>query len=172
MIPQTPWIERSFTFQQPLGLVPATIERLRGVPARLTMLVAHHSEESLSVRPPDGSWSVKEHIGHLYDLDEIHDGRLDDFLVGEEMLRAADITNRRTSEAGYNGRNVAEILGLFGQRRIKFVKRLLAFGEADMVRAAIHPRLKTPMRMADMALFTAEHDEHHMVKISGLLNLL
>ena len=171
MIEQTPWIERKFTFNQPIGLLPSTIERLRGVPFRLSAMVAAHSEDILGTRPVGGLWSVKEHIGHLFDLDAVHDGRLDDYLAGLQVLRAADMTNRRTFEGGYNNRNVAEVLGLFAQRRLGFVNRLSDFNAEDAERVAKHPRLGVDMRIADMALFCAEHDEHHMVRVARLLGL-
>ncbi len=40
--------------------------------------------------------------------------------------------------------------------------------EAAAVRSALHPRLGTPMRLIDLALFTAEHDDHHLAAITAL----
>ena len=38
-------------------------------------------------------------------------------------------------------------------------------------RTARHPRLGTPMRLIDIAFFTAEHDDHHLARITELLRL-
>jgi hypothetical protein len=35
-------------------------------------------------------------------------------------------------------------------------------------RAAKHPRLGKPMRLIDLVLFVAEHDEHHLARITQL----
>jgi len=34
---------------------------------------------------------------------------------------------------------------------------------------SVHPRLQQPMRLVDSLYFVAEHDDHHIAKISGLL---
>ena len=33
---------------------------------------------------------------------------------------------------------------------------------------ALHPRLNQPMRVVDMAFFTAEHDDHHLARMTEL----
>jgi hypothetical protein len=40
---------------------------------------------------------------------------------------------------------------------------------AAFSRTALHPRLGTPMRLLDHVLFIAEHDDHHLARISWLL---
>jgi len=49
------------------------------------------------------------------------------------------------------------------------VSQLEAADQADWVRSALHPRLKTPMRLLDLAFFVAEHDDHHLATISELI---
>jgi hypothetical protein len=41
---------------------------------------------------------------------------------------------------------------------------------AIFARAALHPRLKTPMRLVDHLYFVAEHDDHHLAYIWGVIN--
>jgi hypothetical protein len=41
---------------------------------------------------------------------------------------------------------------------------------AIFARASLHPRLKTPMRLVDHLYFVAEHDDHHLAHIWGLIN--
>jgi hypothetical protein len=38
--------------------------------------------------------------------------------------------------------------------------------------SALHPRLKTPMRIIDLFLFVAEHDDHHLARITELARLI
>ncbi len=161
------WFDRHFTFNLPEELFPDVVERLRGTPARIEEKVRDLSPTLLTRRDGE-AWSIQEHVGHLLDLDELHDGRLDDFLAGAEVLRAADLANRRTHEAHYNERPMAEILEGFRRERERFVARLDAWDERLISLTALHPRLRQPMRVIDMALFTAEHDDHHLARMTEL----
>jgi len=161
------WTDRRFTFDLPEELFPFVVERLRGTPARIEDKVRDLSSTLLTRRDGD-TWSIQEHIGHLLDLDELHTGRLDDFLAGAEVLRAADITNRRTWDAGYNERPLADLLASFRRERERFVARLDGWDASLLSRTALHPRLQQPMRVIDMAFFTAEHDDHHLAKMTEL----
>jgi uncharacterized damage-inducible protein DinB len=165
------WTDRHFTFNLPEDLFPVVVERLRGTPARIEDKVRSLSPEILTRRDGD-AWSIQEHIGHLLDLDELHAGRLDDFLAGAPVLRAADMTNRKTHEAGHNRRPIADLLANFRRERESFVGRLDAWDPGLVSLTALHPRLQQPMRVIDMAFFTAEHDDHHLARMTELRSLL
>src|SRR5215216_794647 len=107
MIIQTPWIERKFEFNFPVGLFPVIIERLRGTSSRIKSMTGNKTAEEPG-RRQDDKWSVKEQIGHLYDLEELWYGRIEDFLSGREILRAFDMSNAKTSAAGHNAKTVEE----------------------------------------------------------------
>jgi uncharacterized damage-inducible protein DinB len=161
------WVDRQFTFDLPESLFPVVVERLRGTPARIEDKVRGLSPALLTQRDGD-AWSIQEHIGHLLDLDELHDGRLDDFLAGAAVLRAADMANRKTWEAHHNERPIAELLGAFRRERERFVARLDGWDPGLLSITALHPRLNQPMRVVDMAFFTAEHDDHHLARMTEL----
>src|SRR3712207_1280354 len=164
---RTKWVERQFDFSLPVGVFPSVLERLRGTPARVEELVRSLPPELLTERR-DGKWSAQEHIGHLYDLDELHEGRLEDYARGLEVLRAADMTNRKTEEAAHNNARLEDLLALFRAARASFVRRLEAMTEEEGARSALHPRLGRQMRVIDLALFVAEHDDHHLASIREL----
>jgi hypothetical protein len=170
MIKRTKWVERSFDFNFPIGVFPCIIERLRGTPVRLEE-IAHSLDPELLTLRTDNAWSIQEHMGHLADLDLLHDGRIDDFLAGAKVLRAADMSNKRTNEENYNLLLIENILNKFRTGREKLVERLENMDESIVSRIALHPRLNKPMRLADMAYFTAEHDDHHLSMIRNLLFL-
>jgi uncharacterized damage-inducible protein DinB len=151
----------------PVGVFPSVVERLRGTPARLEELVRALPPQVLTAKP-NGGWSIQEHVGHLFDLDELHEGRLEDYAQGLDTLRAADMTNLKTNEAGHNEALTEDLLARFREARARFVRRLEALTEEEVARMAIHPRLQQPMRVIDMALFVAEHDDHHLATISEL----
>lgn len=171
MITQIPWVERTFNFNFPLGLFPCILERVRGTPARVEELVTSLPSSILTVRLND-KWSIQEIVGHLFDVDELHDGRIEDYLARKDILRPADMKNKKTSEGNYNARPRTEILELFRTRRMAFVHRLESLDDEVVARSALHPRLKVPMRLVDMVFFTAEHDDHELAKISALARAL
>ena len=169
---RTKWFERKFDFGGvPLGVFPCVLERLRGTPARLEELARGLSEDVLTARH-GGAWSVKEQVGHLFDLDELHEGRLEDYRERRETLRPADMENRKTYEANHNAAPVQELLASFRAARTRFVALLEAMDEETIALTALHPRLRQPMRVIDMALFVAEHDDHHLAKMTELARKL
>lgn len=165
---QMPWIERRFTFDFPTGVFPGIIERLRGTPARIAQLI-HGVPHAMLIRRDGERWSVNEHIGHLIDLDELDHQRLDDYLASAPRLAAADMSNRRTHEAGYNDVAASTILDYFRARRSDLVGRLELLAEEQIARSALHPRLNLSMRVVDWAYFVAEHDDHHLARMRELL---
>jgi len=165
------WTDRRFTFDLPEALFAVVVERLRGTPARIEDKVRGLSPAVLTRRDGD-AWSIQEHIGHLLDLDELHAGRLDDFLAGAAVLRPADMTNRKTWEANHNQRPLEQLLHDFRRERERFVARLDAWDEGLLSLTALHPRLNQPMRVIDMAFFTAEHDDHHLARMTELARQL
>ena len=169
MTKQTPWIERKFEFNFPVGLYPVIVERLRGVIPRLEAMLQNVPEEKLNAKQ-EGKWSIKEVVGHLYDLEELWNGRMDDFLEHKQTLRAADMSNAKTTAANHPAKDLGELLRQFIDARNKLVNRVAGFDEATASLSALHPRLQKPMRLVDALFFTAEHDDHELTKIRRLLN--
>jgi len=168
MIPVAAWFERAFNFDFPISLYPNMVERLRGTPARLEDRLESLPTEVLTRRDgPD--WSIQEHAGHLWDLEALTMGRLDDFEAGLDTLRAADLGNRKTHEAGHNADTLAHILIEFRQERAVLVSRFESYDEAFVAKSAWHSRLDKPMRVIDLAYFHAEHDDHHIAQIAELI---
>jgi uncharacterized damage-inducible protein DinB len=124
--------------------------------------------EILTRRDGD-KWSIQEHVGHLLDLEPLGMRRLDEFSAGREILSPADLENRKTWEADYNARAITEILTSFRSARSEFVQRLESFDDNFIQRTSLHPRLQKPIRVLDLAFFIAEHDDHHLAKISALI---
>jgi uncharacterized damage-inducible protein DinB len=164
---QVKWFERNFDFTAKQNTFSSIIERLAGTPARL--------EEKFKSLPPDvltlqidNTWSIKENVGHLIDLEPLWQGRLEDILSGETELRPTDLQNTRTSLANHNAVPTESLLRDFRQIRAQTVNLLENLDEEQVFKSALHPRLKTPMRTMDLFLFVAEHDDHHLARITEL----
>ena len=170
MVDRLDWIKRQFSFELPLGMYPNVVERVRGTPARLEDLTSGLSREMLTRRDED-KWSIQEQAGHLLDLEGLGMNRLDDFEGGRDALTAADMENQKTHEANHNTDTIANILAAFRKERTEFVRRLDSYDEAFVQRTALHPRLNVEIRVIDLAFFIAEHDDHHLARISELKRL-
>ena len=168
---KAPWIERRFTFDLPLSMFPNVLERLRGTPVRVEERVRGWTSGQLRERFGQ-TWSVQETIGHLAQVESLWLGRLDDFSAGLKELRPADMSNRRTEAADNNSSDSAAVLGAFRRLRTEFVGRLEQLSDEEVGRSARHPRLDQPMRVLDLMSFAAEHDDHHLARISELARMM
>ncbi|MEK6335927.1 MAG: DinB family protein [Acidobacteriota bacterium] len=170
MVERTEWIKRQFSFGLLLGMYPNVVERVRGTPSRLEDLMRAVPAEALTRRDGD-KWSIQEQAGHLLDLEPLGMSRLDDFEAGRDPLTAADMTNEKTHKANHNANSIKNILAEFRSERMAFVDRLDAYDEEFAQRTALHPRLQMKIRVIDLAFFIAEHDDHHLARISELKRL-
>ena len=168
---QVNWFDRDFTFQPQQNLLPSILERLTGTPVRLEEKLAGMAGDWPTQRV-EATWSIKENVGHLTDLEPLWQGRIEDVLTGKTELRPTDLQNGRTFLANHNATPSPELLAAFRRARSQTVRRLAALNEEDAFKSALHPRLKTPMRVLDLALFVAEHDDHHLARMSELLRIL
>ncbi len=147
--------------------MPNLLARLRGTPVRLEEAVGGLPRDLLIART-GGAWSALEHAGHLSDLESLWLARLDDLALGREQLTPADLSNRATHEANHNARAPEELLAEFRRRRAALLSRVVELDERCFGRALPHPRLGTPMGVADHLYIVAEHDDHHLARIYEL----
>jgi uncharacterized damage-inducible protein DinB len=171
MVTRIPWTERRFEFAFPPGVYAEVVERMRGTPARLEDRV-RDLPPAVRTKREGEHWSIQEHAGHLLELESLWLGRLDDYLAGRDVLRAADMSNRATAEGHYNQRPLEEILAAFRRTRIAGVARLDALEPDAFATTARHPRLGVPMRLIDMLYFQAHHDDYHLATITELMRTL
>lgn len=162
------WFDRQFELGIPVEAFPDLIERLRGTPARVEERVRGLNAAVLTRRQED-TWSIQENVGHLLDLEPLWEGRIDELAAGASSLRAADLQNRKTDEAGHNERPITELLREFRAARAGIVEKLESFTEAQLATRALHPRLQKPMTAVGLSFFMAEHDDHHLARISEIL---
>ena len=171
MVQRIAWFTRKFSFDLlPVWMYPNLVERLRGTPARLEDLLQRLPPETLTRRDGD-KWSMQEQTGHLLDLEPLGMNRLDDYEASRPTLHAADLENRKTHEANHNANNIGAILNTFRAERMEFVRRLDEYDEAFIQKTALHPRLQMEIRPLDLCFFIAEHDDHHLARISELIRL-
>jgi hypothetical protein len=93
---------------------------------------------------------------------------LQDIINGEPELRPTDLQNTKTDLAGHNDKSLDDLLGDFRKIRTQTLALLRNLDEQTIFKSALHPRMKTPMRTMDLFLFVAEHDDHHLARITEL----
>lgn len=164
---QIRWFERKFDFSFQQNIFPSVIERLSGTYVRLTSKIEGTPSDLLEIKPNE-TWSIKENIGHLCDLEPLWQGRLDDIMNKEKYLRPADLENKKTDFAQHNKTNIEDLLIQFQDVREVTLKKLWKLEEPDVFKFALHPRLEQPMRTMDLFLFVAEHDDHHLSRITEI----
>lgn len=167
---QIDWIDRKFNFPEQ-NIMPEIIERLAGTSLRIRARLekippAHYT------RKPDEKWSILEHVGHLSDLETLWQLRLEEILSNKEELKPADMDNRQTWEANHNSKSADELINEFERLRGMTLERINSLRDEDAVRSAYHPRLKFAMRIVDLFFFAAEHDDHHLARITAIEQLL
>jgi uncharacterized damage-inducible protein DinB len=163
------WFERKFESPFPMELLPNLRVRLRGTPARLEETLRGVPHEVLTAKP-NGGWSAQEHVGHLFDLEALWLARVEDFVAGSDHLTVADLSNRKTEEAHHNSQPLERILADFRAARRTLLHRVESLDALSFSHALPHPRLKTPMRLADHLYFVAEHDDHHLARMWELVD--
>lgn len=158
-----PWFERNLKFGLPMEMFPYYLERLTGTSLRIEAKVKGVSEEILSTSLND-KWSVKQNIGHLAEVDEIANKRMDEMIEGKDVMSPAVFEPQ-----DYNPWPITKVLDYFRVTRIKNIKKYKSLSEENLLKSSVHPRLKVQMTPIDLAWFDAEHDDHHLVKISEII---
>lgn len=167
---QLKWTERKFDFGFTKEYLPFLLERIKGTAPRIEEMISRFSEEELA-KQVDKAWSVKEHIGHLVDLEELHQARVEQFKEGLKELRAADMSNKKTYEADHNKRKVADLLDDLRKTRSHFISSIEAIAENKLDHKALHPRLQKEITVTDLVYFVGEHDNHHLTIMASLLKI-
>lgn len=165
------WFDRKFAFDHLKGTFPSIYERLDGLLLRLEHKLSTIPSEQLETKV-DGRWSIKEHVGHLLDLEDLWIARIVDFLNHETELSPADLENRKTHEANHNQADLKELIHALHTKRSEFLALCRKSEHEAEKLTALHPRLKQPMRLIDLTYFVAEHDDHHLATITEIYRQL
>ncbi|MEQ9592639.1 MAG: DinB family protein [Cyclobacteriaceae bacterium] len=161
----TAWFDREFKFGLPASMLPFYLERLSFTVMRIQHKVQQVSNATLSLQL-DGKWSIKQNIGHLAEVDEIANKRIHEMLEGIPTLSPAVFEPK----GDYNSQAVDEVIAYFQEGRNKNIALYNSLSEVDLQKSSLHPRLKVMMNPVDLAMFDAEHDDHHLVKINEILD--
>jgi uncharacterized damage-inducible protein DinB len=161
------WADRTFQFVHPPWMLADFVERLRGVVPRLRPLLAD-LDEVTAHRRHENTWSIAQNVGHLSDVEELWQERLEDLRQGRAVYTSADPARFQALADRHQTRPLAATVAELAERRARFIAALTSAPEGIQRASAFHERLQTPMRLVDCAQFAAEHDDHHLLRIRAL----
>ena len=165
------WFDRKFDFSVTDNEFQKTFRRISATSRRLQLLIDGIPEDFYRVQIQQ-TWSIKQNIGHLWDLEPLWFGRIYDIMNDVKTMRAADLENRKTHEANHNEQSIENLIQNFTKNRKKLIDELKKLSDEDIIKTSNHPRLNQPMRMKDLLYFVAEHDDHHLDRIEEISLIL
>jgi uncharacterized damage-inducible protein DinB len=145
-------------------------ERLRGLVPRATALVEGLDDAVARFRH-EGTWSIAQNVGHLADVEDLWQERLEDLRQRRSVYTPADPKRFQAAAERHQGRPLREILQSLDERRGHLVEALAAASPELQQASAWHERLQCSMRLVDCAQFYAEHDDHHLLRIRALRSM-
>jgi len=157
------WFDRQFTFGLPKEMLPFYLERLEGTIARIEQKVKGIEDKILSEKL-NGKWSIKQNIGHLAEVDQVGNKRIDEMTSGITTLSPAVFEPQ-----DYNPWPIEKVVSFFIQTRRANLEKYKNLSEEEVIKSSLHPRLKVHLTPIDLAWFDAEHDDHHLVKMNDIL---
>lgn len=163
------WVDHVFNLDIDPGWSHNILSRIEDCSLRLRHLCSTLDEETLSYRTNE-SWSIKQHIGHMTDLEALWMFRFSQFEKMIPELVHADMSNQKTEQADHNAKNIDALITDFNTQRHKLILTYKDLSAPALNHIALHPRLKRPMRPVDLLFFVAEHDDHHITSIKKIVS--
>ncbi len=147
----------------------AVLGLLAGNGRDLERLVADLSEDQLAQKPANGAWSLREHIAHFYDTQELLDTRVERMLKYYDPELTALAVFEQATEADRHPPMARDILAEFLRRRKGSVARLAALPPDHLWRTGRHPEFGQ-ITILRQAAYLAYHEQSHLPEIEGLRN--
>jgi len=145
----------------------AVLGLLAGNAHDLERLVADLSEDALAQKPANGGWSLREHIAHFYDSQELLDTRVERMLKYDDPELTALAVFEQASEADRHPPAARDILAEFVRRRKGSVGRLAALPPDHLWRTGRHPEFGR-ITILRQAAYMAYHEQTHLPEVEGV----
>ena len=133
----------------------------------LQLLVDGLSEEQLTQKPAENEWSIRDHVAHFYDAQEMLDTRLELMLKDDDPdLVAVAIYDYATEEEGRPA-TTDEMLAEFLELRAESISTLEALPLKDLWRTGKHSEFGQITILRQVA-YLAYHEQTHLAEIEAL----
>jgi hypothetical protein len=125
------WFDRTFNFGVPKELLPFHLERLEGTIYRLEHKVKGVSDKILSERYND-KWSIKQHIGHLAEVDQVVYKRIDEILAGVPVMLPAVFEPQ-----DYNSWPIEKAIDFFSTGRLANIRKYRGLSDMHLTKTSL-----------------------------------
>jgi hypothetical protein len=133
----------------------------------LERLVIGLSEEQLATKPADNEWSIRDHVAHFYDAQEMLDTRLDLMIKYDDPeLTALAIYDYATEDKGRPA-TTGDMLAEFLDQRARSITRLEELPLQDLWRTGRHSEFGQITILRQVA-YLAYHEQTHLPEIEAL----
>lgn len=133
----------------------------------LSRLVEDLSEEALTKAPANSDWSLREHIAHFADAQDMLDTRIELMLVHDNPDLTALAVYEFATDAERHPASAREILATFREKRNKCVARMQSLPLKDFWRTGNHPEFGQ-LTIIRQAAYIAFHEQAHLPEIEAL----
>jgi len=162
------WFNRKFNFNISMEKLPELLGSMELSVLKFRKVTHGRFEKQLNYKP-NGKWSIKEHIGHLWILESLWQRRFLEIKENKAKMSATDLTNQATNQSFFNQFSIEKLLSDFQEERANTIRIIENMSERDFQNSLHHTRLNQPMRIIDLMYFITEHDIHHL---NALLEIL
>jgi hypothetical protein len=150
------------------AIEPAAFELIARTPRTLRDLLAGLPDATLN-QPNEESWSVKDIVAHLLDVEGVaFVERITRMLAEERPYLAAIDPPGRLEAGGYASRSLDELLDELGRRRATDVSWLRGLDAEQLRRPGLHQEVGEVF-VVDIAHQWAAHDMAHLRQIAVML---
>jgi len=133
----------------------------------LKMLVDGLSETQLTKKPAENEWSIRDHVAHFYDAQEMLDTRLNLMLEQDDPDLVAVAIYDYATEGERRPPTTSAILAEFLDKRARSVARMEALALKDLWRTGRHPEFGQ-MTILRQVAYLAYHEQTHLPEIEAL----
>jgi len=122
------------------------------------------SEEEMRKTPDGSDWSIRDHVAHFYDTQEMLDTRVDLMLKHDNPELAALAVYELATEADRHPASTRAMLARFRDKRARCIARLEALPLKDLWRPGRHPEFGQ-LTILRQAAYLAFHEQTHLPEI-------
>lgn len=140
--------------------VAATIVKLAGFPTRIETLVAPLSAAQLGVRPHDTEWSIREHIGHLIDIDRVYQVRIALIRAHEYQPFATFSIDGIHRQGNYQAQSINTLMASLCATRHETVRVLRDMTASEFMRIGLDSYFGE-ITLARLIEILANHEDEH-----------
>lgn len=135
--------------------------------AAVKQLTAGLSEDGMNRKPSPAEWSIRDHMAHFYDTQEMLDDRVNLMLEHDDPDLIAYAVFELATDTERHPQTAHGIVEAFSQKRLACVEMLRSRSLNDLYRTGRHPAFGQ-LTILRQAAYMANHEQDHLPEIEAL----